>query len=104
MNINKLLREERHKGCSRYGAQMGRRNIIGEPQKLHLQRIDYVDGDYDAGGAYWGSGGGPLYCAFSKDETTIIFVRASSRKNALLKVQELTGLFGKGFTFFLPNA
>ena len=97
MNINSILDTDRNKACSKYGSQMGRRNRIGEPTKLHLQRVDFIDGDYDRGGAYWGSGGGPLYSAFSKDETTLVFVRATNRGDAKAKVIEL---LGEGWGFY----
>lgn len=66
---------------SRYGAPMGRRDDTqGEPTNLHLQRIRFVDGDYDEGGAYWGGGGKPLYCAWN--EEFHVFRRADSRDAA----------------------
>lgn len=68
------------KGCSKYGADMGRkaeglapchpydaewRDIVDRPDnvnvragfggKLRLMRMPLVDGAYDQGGAYWGS-------------------------------------------------
>lgn len=40
---------------SQYGAPMGRHSdkleeFVG---RAHLQRVPFVDGDYDPGGAYW---------------------------------------------------
>ena len=81
---------------------MGRRNQTeGTPERLHLQRIRFVDYDYDAGGAYWG-GDSPLYCAFSPATTQnatpiMVFVRAGSRHEAKQKV--LAELPGKGWGF-----
>ncbi len=43
---------------SRYGAQMGRKDILPDDRQgeymFFLQRLPWVDGDYDPGGAYWG--------------------------------------------------
>lgn len=105
-DINKILARPANKGCSSRGAQMGRRNQRqGHPERLHLQRVQFVDGDYDTGGAYWGGGRDtlPLWCAFSPDDTTneepiMIFVRARNREEAKIKVDE--ELVEEGFTFF----
>lgn len=84
-NINKILRLPIHKGCSARGADMGRRNLIGEPAKLYLQRVRFVDSCYDPGGAYWGLPCN-LWCAFADGEdlnaATMIFVRARTREEA----------------------
>lgn len=40
-----------------YGAQMGRTNNVvnkGYPIRFEVARLEWVDGDYDQGGAYWG--------------------------------------------------
>jgi hypothetical protein len=81
------------------GSQMGRRDCLPEdtttPQKLRLERLRFVDGDYDSGGAYWGSGpqGSALYCAYNGE--CEVFVRtygrgsfATSRAAAKAKVRE----------------
>ncbi len=51
---------------SAYGAPMGRRSdkMSGE---CYLQKVPFVDGDYDPGGAYWGGGSkdGAVWCAWS---------------------------------------
>lgn len=98
-NINTILALPENSGSSQYGAQMGRRNIVGDtPAKLHLQAVDFIDGDYDAGGAYWGNNGVTrVWCAFSKDGTTRVFVRSLKRHEAKEMVQEL---LGDGWTFF----
>lgn len=85
-------------GSSKYGARMGRRNVlpldINTPIKLQMERLKWVDGDYDQGGAYWGGGSGDnVYCAFayapaSIDFSTAIFVRAKSRIEAKELVRE----------------
>lgn len=102
-NINKILALPCNNASSRYGAQMGRRNQTqGKPERLHLQRVRFVDGDYDSGGAYWGGGGLPLYCAFSPENTINaqpirIFTRALNPAEAKANVLEE---LGEGFTFF----
>ena len=70
---------------SMYGAPMGRRSsredeFVG---KSHLQRVPFVDGDYDQGGAYWGRGylAEYLYCAWD-DEGHAIYCRAKCRADA----------------------
>ncbi len=85
---------------SRYGAAMGRRNRYPpeedgfkktDPIKLRLQRLDMVDGGYDAGGAYFGRGSaksGWMYCAFSDDNTVQVFVRAATRYEAKRLVRQ----------------
>jgi hypothetical protein len=105
LDINEILARPEHNASSPHGAQMGRRNQVdGEPEKLHLQRIRFVDGDYDTGGAYWGGGrdSQPIYCAFSPEDTTndtpiMIFVRAKDRTEAKRKVLEEVN--EDGFTF-----
>jgi len=89
---------------SPFGAPYGRRNIEPEPgtlwPRLHLQRLQMEDQDYDVGGAYWGGGlcaAGSMYVAFSKHsgrprpaymrvEQVQIFVRAKTRAEAKAKV------------------
>jgi hypothetical protein len=103
MTINEILKKPCHNASSKYGAQIGRRaQTEGNPERLHLQRIRFVDGDYDTGGAYWG-GNSPLYCAFSPDNTKndtpiMVFVRATNRTDA--KQEVLAELPGDGWTFF----
>ena len=85
----------------RYGAPMGRRSddlsaLIIEPHdpRMYLRHIPFVDGDYDAGGAYWG-GGEPLYwwsiaitAGDSTDECSG-FIRARNRAAAKAKITAL---------------
>ena len=43
------------------GAPMGRSDNIVDtdyPVEFEIERLQWVDGDYDQGGAYWGGGGG----------------------------------------------
>ena len=93
-DINRILAKPEYNVSSSFGAPMGRRNQCdGAAEMLHLQRIRFVDGDYDAGGAYWGGGIGtdPLWCAFSPDDTNneepiMIFVRAKTQADAIVAV------------------
>lgn len=72
---------------SKYGAPMGRHDkILGDPVKLHLQRVRFVDGDYDEGGAYWGGGGKPLYCAWNT--YFCVFRRAHDRAHAKVLITQ----------------
>jgi hypothetical protein len=82
-------------GSSKYGAQHGRQNVLpdnpGQPIKLHMERLRWVDWDYDQWGAYWGSGPGDhIYCAYGEDEENqvYVFVRARSRFGAKRAVRE----------------
>ena len=80
---------------SRYGAPMGRRTYLpvdrNKPVKLQLNRLRWVDGDYDEGGAYWGhTPGTAIYYAkgtTDDDQTVAIFVRATSRDDAKRQVR-----------------
>lgn len=54
-------------------------------RKMRLLRVIGHEGDYDKGGAYWGSLGlNPLYCAFGESETeqAVCYVRAKDRTQA----------------------
>jgi hypothetical protein len=83
------------------GTQMGRRNELpsdsNEAVKLRLERLRFVDGDYDQWGAYWGGGPDvlPIYCAWgdSEENQVRVFVRAQDRVAAKAHVLKL-----------LPNA
>lgn len=86
------------------GSRMGRSNILpfqfmgtnAEPIKLQMERLKWVDGDYDQKGAYWGGGNGDsVYCAYAyvyppvdMDFSAVVFVRAKSRKVAKRLVRE----------------
>lgn len=82
------------------GSQNGRPDIIpasvrqnlGYVLRLHLNRLQWVDGCYDQGGAYWGNNGSDVYCAWGKfgpnDLFVQVFVRAKSRQEARHNVKE----------------
>ena len=89
--------------CDYRGADMGRPNLLPEDPaasiRLRLERLRWVDGDYDQGGAYWGnSGGTDIYCAWGEDEKwqVRVFVRAASRDEAKAGVRESV----PGVTFY----
>lgn len=79
---------------SKFGAPMGRQNTLPDdptlPCQLQLDKLEWVDGDYDEGGAYWGGDSTTnIYWAYgtADDDTEVnVFVRASSRRLAKLKV------------------
>lgn len=76
--------------CSSRGADMGRPNLLPDDCnaaiKLHLERLKWVDGDYDAGGAYWGNGSGEsIYCGWA--DGVRVFVRAEDHDAAKAKVR-----------------
>jgi hypothetical protein len=78
------------------GSAMGRRSVVPDrtaSPKLYLERLKWVDGDYDQGGAYWGRGGGDIYRAEGEangvDERYDIYVRALNRDDAKAKVRVL---------------
>lgn len=91
-DINRILALPENNAASHFGAEMGRRDRIegtssSLKEPLYLQSVQFQDGDYDAGGAYWG-GLYPLWCAFTADNTTRIFVRATDRSEAKAEVRK----------------
>lgn len=75
--------------CSR-GAPMGR-SASGYlerelPGFVRLFKVRLDSGGYDDGGAYWGHGGGYLYCAID-DDGNRQFTRAYSRERAALQLE-----------------
>jgi hypothetical protein len=105
-DINEIL--ERLDVSSKYGAPMGRQNQVdGSPDNpLYIQKVEAVDGDYDRGGAYWGTPT-DLWCAFTNPDTTtdeypiMVFVRSASQENAKRRV--LTMLPTGDWQFYGPN-
>ena len=72
--IDKIITKVRGK----YGAPMGRVNIGTKPKDKKI--FDCLvplacSGDYDKGGAYWGTGFGSLRVSYTKDLTYINFYR-----------------------------
>lgn len=85
------------KAYSQYGASMGRADTLPEnpaaPVRLSLVRLRWVDGDYDAGGAYWGHVAGTwiyrsLGDADDGDTVAELYVRAGSRDAAKATIRE----------------
>ena len=77
---------------SRYGAPMGRQDTPGDtsqPIAFTLIQLQWEDGDYDTGGAYWGGGDGHIYHAIANqdDETVELFRRAASFSEAEAKIR-----------------
>lgn len=77
------------------GSAMGRRNILPDdnrqPCKLAMILLNWRDGGYDAGGAYWGRTPGEFIFWARGDcgeMNAQVFVRASSRTEAKAKVRE----------------
>lgn len=84
-------------GCSKYGADMGRRDehaddrasVVGR-MRLFRVRLGDSGGCYDNGGAYWGAGE-PLWCALHETEFMYdvrFCFRAPDRAAAVRKVRE----------------
>lgn len=78
------------KAFCQYGAPMGRPSQM-KPEnfqgKTRCFRVRLVDGDYDDGGAYWGGGGLPVYCA-RNDSGLFMTTRANSRAEAKVAFQD----------------
>jgi hypothetical protein len=72
------------KVSGQYGAPMGRANFGKAPASgIRLFKARWVDGAYDQGGAYWGSGD-PIYAAVDSEIPCKFchYVRAKSREEA----------------------
>lgn len=96
------------------GSAMGRRNILpddpSQPCKLSMIRLNWRDGDYDAGGAYWGRVPGDfIWWASNRADKAggyhtdgapgcliEVFVRAKTRQGAKVLVRDLL----PGATFY----
>jgi hypothetical protein len=76
---------------SKYGAPMGRHaDGTGTRERCRLFYVPFVDGDYDQGGAYWGSPAN-LWACLDDDLDPIAFVRAGDRAAAYAAVVEAVG-------------
>lgn len=91
-SINSWLRSNPVK--SDYGAPLGRRNhttnIDSQQRKLYLQRVQLDRQGYSKDGTYWGSDvlGDRIYCLFSDDLEIQVWLRATSRKDAVAKLRK----------------
>ena len=77
---------------SRYGAPMGRQDSPGDtsqPLAFTLIQLQWEDGDYDTGGAYWGGGDGHIYQAIAEqgNDSVELFRRARSFSEAEAKIR-----------------
>lgn len=95
MNINQWLAD--HPVACRYGAPLGDFPDRGDPStdyKFHLQKIQFVDGDYDRAGTYWGGSGCPraklwgFMCDHEEDGLVRGFVRAANRLVAKVRIRD----------------
>ena len=86
------------KGYSIRGADMGRDDIVEEPNapiKFHLYRMPMsYCGCYDSGGAYWGSGDfniGFMYHAYGDgpEFKNYMFIRAKTRQDAKEQIKKV---------------
>ena len=91
-DINSWLRSN-PVNCSR-GAPLGRRDyttdIDSQERKLYLQRVRLDSQGYSKDGTYWGSDilGSRLYCLFSDDLEIQVWLRATSRKDAVAQLRK----------------
>lgn len=71
------------------GAPMGRNNTMPDdpsaPITLEIERLAAIDGDYDTGGAYWGTAS-EIWCAHG--DGVQVFVRADDLAEAKAKVKQ----------------
>jgi hypothetical protein len=78
---------------SRFGAAMGRgdthaKELQDQPVAFELVRLAWVDGDYDAGGAYWGGVAGQhIYRAYSPLGVDL-YRRATSFQDAEAQIKK----------------
>ena len=92
MNINAELKSRPVDSVR--GAPMGRADwglieYRDRPMMMYVQRVRFVDGDYDLGGAYWGGPPSlPLFCAWAEEFDARVFVRAKDRTEAKHKAKE----------------
>ncbi len=92
MDINAKLKAAN--AVAQRGAAMGRAawgldEHRNSPMMMYVQRVKFIDGDYDLGGAYWGGHPSePLFCAWAENVDARVFVRAKDRSLAKRKVKK----------------
>lgn len=100
-DINQILRAT-PRSCSR-GAPLGAGNTFDEDSgPLYVQRINFIDGDYAADGTYWGGRpSAPLWCGFSFDGLSRVYVRAHNRDEAIAVIvsDHPTARFARGISY-----
>ena len=99
-DINQILRAA-PRSC-RSGAPLGACNLFDEDGgPLYVQRIRFIDGDYAADGTYWGGyPSAPLWCGFSDDGLSRVYVRANNRDEAVAVIvsDHPTARFARGIS------
>ena len=85
MNINSELKDRNYE--FKYGARLGTRDTVDNPEATVTLSVVHLDEGYDASGVYWGTGE-PLWCAMSDEGDVEIYVRAGSYKSAVAKVTD----------------
>ncbi len=115
MNIRKLPEDAGWCGDRSRGAGMGRSDTLPAnpmaPIELYVQRLSWVDGDYDEGGAYWGigamNGKKPTYIYWAQGEDAEdcidVFVRAISLEAAKEAIITVIAPHCSGVTWFEPE-
>jgi hypothetical protein len=74
------------KVSAKYGAPMGRGSTTPVESLVLLRQVPLGDGgDYDPGGAYWGGGGTPIFCAWDT-EGNVMWFRANDFAAAVSKL------------------
>ena len=83
-NINKILRQVGANRRFPRGAPMGKSNVHDSDRPVYFQEVRFVDGGYAPDGTYWGyTPGEKMFCAFTPDLETEIYVRGRSNYEAL---------------------
>ena len=92
MDINAKLKAAN--AVTQRGAAMGRADWglnehRNRPMMMYVQRVKFVDGDYDLGGAYRGSHPRDLlFCAWAEGVNARVFVRAKDRSHAKREIKK----------------
>jgi len=92
MDINAKLKADNavtQRGVAMGRAAWGLEEHRNRPIMMYVQRVKFVNGDYDLGGAYWGGHPSePLFCAWAENVDARVFVRAKNRSLAKRKVKK----------------
>ena len=79
----------------RYGAPMGRHSTRHDFCGVKRFAVSRPQGEYDSGGAYWGSGGrgGPVWAVweYGKGAEGVCYVRAFNRAGAIAEARGWEG-------------
>lgn len=87
-DINKILKARPVQ--QRYGAPLGAKcHLLAPENKMYVQRVQMVDGDYSWDGTYWGGyPSPPLYCAFDVEGQNRLYYRGKTRKEAIATIKD----------------